>query len=301
MVEEGRDRQTQERGGLDVMMGWIGCFLLLSVSQTGGGSANEVYQGLIEHGLRLGGQEVRFPGPAIRDGLTAAQQKAALEKVCGSSARAEDLLRDSVSAPFVLKLEDQEGKNGDVVRVMHLWFAVRADFEKLDPEQFAPGEAEPVEAANMRFGGKVVPDEEVRARGIEPPKKGKGGAKVWFVHSTGDLLDRIHVEKTTRVEATRSDESLVVVARPAEKIGAEGPAASFWRNTKDGGGVQPYDGGGGYVKVTRYKPEPGVLVVEAHLAFLEPEGWFGGRPILRSKIGIVARDQIRELRRELKK
>jgi hypothetical protein len=259
-----------------------------------------VYLGLLKHGLRLAGQEVRFPGPVIRDGQTADEQKAALEKICGSSGRAEDLVRDSVSAPIVLKLEDQEGKNGDVVRVMHLWFAIRADFEKLDPEQFAPGEAEPVEAANMRFGGKAVPDEVLKARGVGRSGNEKGGAKVWFVHSVGDLLDRIHVEKTSRVEAARSDESLVVAAGPAEKFGVEGPAASFWRNTRDGGGVQPYDGGGGYVKVTRYKPEPGVLIVEAHLAFLEPEGWFGGRPILRSKIGIVARDQIRELRRELK-
>lgn len=266
------------------MIGWIGLLLLLPGPQVG----NE--------GLSLSGQEVRFPEPTIKDGQSAQEQRRALEEVCGSSARADDLLRDSVSAPFVLRTEDREGKNGDVVRVAHLWFSVRADFEKLDPETFAPGESKPVEAGNMRFGGTEVSDEVLKARGIEPPK---GEKRVWFVHSTADLLDRIHVEATTRVEATRTSESLLVTAKPAEGFDSKGPARSFWRNTREGGDVQPYDGGGGYVKVTRYKPETGVLIVEAHVAFSEPEGWFGGRPILRSKIGIVARDQIRDLRREL--
>ncbi len=284
-----------------MIIGWMTCLLLGLGPQSLDQAANEVFRGLVGPGLRLSEQEIRFPEPSIREGQTESQQRTALEEVCGSGARADELLRDSVSAPFVLKLEDREGKNGDVVRVAHLWFAIRADFEKLDPEQFAPGEAEPVEAANMKFGGTVVDEKDLKAKGIEIPKTEAGGARVWFVHSRGDLLDRIHVEKTSKVEATRSEESLMVAARPAEAFGIEGPAASFWRNTKEGGSVQPYDGGGGYVKVTRYKPVAGLLIVEAHLAFLEPEGWFQGRPILRSKIGIVAQDQIRDLRRSLAK
>ncbi|HEU5115760.1 MAG TPA: hypothetical protein VFT74_03715 [Isosphaeraceae bacterium] len=280
---------------------WMSCVLLGLGPQDVGQAANEVFGGLVGPGLRLSEQEIRFPEPSIRDGQADSQQRTALEEVCGSSARADDLLRDSVYAPFVLKLEDRDGKNGDVVRVAHLWFAIRADFAKLDPEQFTPGEADPVEAANMRFGGKVVDEKELKAQGIELPKHETGQEQVWYVHSTGDLLDRIHVEKTTKVEATRSDESLLVAAMPAKEFGIEGPAPSFWKNTKEGGSVQAYDGGGGYVKVTRYKPIPGVLIVEAHLAFLEPEGWFQGRPILRSKIGIVTQDQIRDLRRSLAK
>jgi hypothetical protein len=42
-------------------------------------------------------------------------------------------------------------------------------------------------------------------------------------------------------------------------------------------------------------------MVEMHMAFVEPDGWFQGNPILRSKFGAVAQDQIRSLRRELAK
>jgi hypothetical protein len=36
-----------------------------------------------------------------------------------------------------------------------------------------------------------------------------------------------------------------------------------------------------------------------HAAFAEPEGWFQGAPILRSKLSVAAQDQIRALRRSL--
>jgi hypothetical protein len=41
------------------------------------------------------------------------------------------------------------------------------------------------------------------------------------------------------------------------------------------------------------------LLVEAHFAFAEPRAWFDGAPILRSKLSLIAQDQIRRLRREL--
>ena len=55
------------------------------------------------------------------------------------------------------------------------------------------------------------------------------------------------------------------------------------------------------MKVSRLATVPGALLVEAHFAFSEPQAWFDGAPILRSKIGVVAQDQIRGLRRELAK
>ncbi len=63
----------------------------------------------------------------------------------------------------------------------------------------------------------------------------------------------------------------------------------------------PYDGGGGYAKISRLKLKPGALLVEAHFAFAEPRPWFDGAPILRSKLGLIAQDQIRSLRRALRK
>jgi hypothetical protein len=36
-----------------------------------------------------------------------------------------------------------------------------------------------------------------------------------------------------------------------------------------------------------------------HGGFVEPREWFQGNPVLRSKLGLIAQDQIRRLRREI--
>ena len=64
---------------------------------------------------------------------------------------------------------------------------------------------------------------------------------------------------------------------------------------------QPYAGGISYAKISRVAFQPTALFVEMHVAFVEPDGWFQGAPILRSKFSVAAQDQIRTLRRELAK
>ena len=55
------------------------------------------------------------------------------------------------------------------------------------------------------------------------------------------------------------------------------------------------------MKITRLAAEPNALLVEAHFVYVEPLEWFQGNPILRSKFGVIAQDQIRRLRREIAK
>ena len=56
-----------------------------------------------------------------------------------------------------------------------------------------------------------------------------------------------------------------------------------------------------YAKISRLDLKPRAILVEMHMAFVEPDGWFQGAPILRSKFSVVAQDQVRSLRRELAK
>ena len=66
-----------------------------------------------------------------------------------------------------------------------------------------------------------------------------------------------------------------------------------------GGPLKPYSGGISYTKISRLALQPGALLVEIHSDFIEPNDWFQGAPILRSKFSVMAQDQIRSLRREL--
>jgi hypothetical protein len=124
---------------------------------------------------------------------------------------------------------------------------------------------------------------------------------------TGRLLDRIHVEATDRITASKSDASWVFASRTEPKFADDKTFPNRWHpialksGREEAGKSEPYPGGVSYVKISRLETVPGALLVEAHFAFFEPRAWFDGAPILRSKFGVVAQDRIRALRRELLK
>ena len=97
----------------------------------------------------------------------------------------------------------------------------------------------------------------------------------------------------------------MIASRTDPSFAKAGPLANGWKplapaaGGKAEGQAQPYAGGISYAKISRVAFMPGALLIEIHMAFVEPDGWFQGAPILRSKFSIVAQDQIRTLRREL--
>ncbi len=158
----------------------------------------------------------------------------------------------------------------------------------------------------MRFSTRVLDVKQLAARGIattEPTPT----LREWYTHSTGRLLDRIHVEATGRTMASRSASSWVVASRTDPRFGRDETFPNRWwpierRSGRDQPGLaRPYAGGASTIKISRLTSAPGTLLVEVHLAFDEPRAWFDGAPILRSKLSVVAQDQIRRLRRELAK
>ena len=158
----------------------------------------------------------------------------------------------------------------------------------------------------MRFEAKLLPADALASRKVKLAPKDE-----WYAHLTGLLLDRIQVEVTDRVVASRDGrvaghrlaDGRVLRPRPRR----ERPAEPLDERLPGGKGQVPgsyahrYAGGGGYAKISRLEAYPGALLVEVHAAFLEPKEWFQGAPILRSKIALVAQDRIRKLRRDLAK
>jgi hypothetical protein len=265
-------------------------------------AGNPVYVDAIRSGFHADDVTIRFPGPILKDGLDANQQHAALLKLSGSERALADLLRDSVTAPFLLKVRDQKMTDA-TVRIVDLWFVVRGDLASLDPVEVASqASGKAVEAGNMRFASRLLTDDELKPLG-RSSHRGRDLSR-WFVHLEGRLLDRIAVEATTEAVATRTEESMVIAGRTDPVFDSDPTLANRWRTLgQDGqaGSGKPFRGGLSYAKISRLKQPPGSLLVEFHGAFSEPEAWFQGAPILRSKFAPIAQDQIRRLRRELLK
>ena len=263
----------------------------------GGHSKNQVYQGLVTEGASLGGTLVKLPLPRLGDDQSATDQRKAVQQFAGGERAATEMLADSITAPFVLKVHDEKTPGGDIIRMADLVFAVHADFGRLDPSEAAKKAADKVmEVANMRVETKIVPSTE--------PDGADGSLRSWRTHLSARLLDRIEVEATDEVVVTRTDRSIVVASRLDRTFDRDPKFPNLWRSLdRDGKPISdphPYPGGVGYTKISKLAEAPGTLFVEAHFAFLEPKKWFDGSPILRSKFAPIAQDQVRRLRRESK-
>lgn len=265
-----------------------------------GHQQNAVYADLMRADLKLGGAEASLPPPILHDGMSANEQKAAILKVAGSEELRDQLLRDSVTAPFILRSHDSS--TGDAIfRHVDLWFVVRGDLDKLEPNHLV-GEASgrKVEVGNMQFETRRLNPGEIRNKELLE----RDGREIsnWFVLVKGRLLGRIGFEVADEAAASRAEESMVVASRASSAFSEDGSSSNrWWTISKDGktGPDQPFAGGLCYAKVSRLKAPEGALLVEIHSIFSEPRGWFHGEPILRSKFSLIAQDQIRKLRREL--
>jgi hypothetical protein len=284
----------------------IGMTLLAAPPTEPGHASNPLYHTLRDEGWTVGKTHVAFPAPAFSDGMSADEEQTALRAIAGSDREVAELTRDSVTAPFVLRTHDLETEGG-VIRQADLWFVVRARLDDIAPEKAAGGvgDGPPVEAGNMRFRGHRLSADEVEKRGLTPTKEAP--TREWYVHMAGRLLDRLQVEATDRITASRTDGSWVFAARTDPKFDQDEAFPNRWRPIARQGGEEKegtlavYAGGASYVKIVRLATVPGALLIEAHFAFDEPKAWFDGAPILRSKIALVAQDRVRGLRRELAK
>jgi hypothetical protein len=141
---------------------------------------------------------------------------------------------------------------------------------------------------------------------MKPPAVEPGQNK-WYSHVHAKLLDRIEFETTNLVMATQTPESIVIASRTDPAFAKVPGFINRWNplakegDEKIDGRARPYQGGMSYAKISRIDLKPRAILVETHMAFVEPDGWFRGAPILRSKFSVVAQDQVRSLRRELAK
>jgi hypothetical protein len=268
---------------------------------------NPVFTKVVNEGIEAGGQTVRLAAPRLVDGQTADVQRAALKEVAGSDRALDELLRDSVTAPFIIKVRDLKTTDA-TIRQADIWFAVHGGLKKVDPaREAARTDQKAVEVANMWFQTRLLKADEFRAGGIKLADTGSNG-KSWYAHIHAKLLDRIDFEVTNHVVASESSESVVIASATDPSFDNVESLSNGWKSLAPPGSSQadaatrhPYSGGISYAKISRIAFKPGALFVEMHVAFVEPVGWFQGAPILRSKFSVAAQDQIRSLRRELAK
>jgi hypothetical protein len=284
-----------------------GTAVLVAASLAAGGGTepgNEIFQQLTREGVAVGaGRRSKLPAPSMADGLDARAQRAVLESVAGSDYTVDELVRDSVVAPFVLKFRDAGAADPEAPAYgIDLWFVAHGDFKALTD----------CSGLALRDGGRkqarahVLTEQELTRRKLQ--ERCGPGRHERYGHAVLNVFDRLQLNLTLHALTTRHPECLLSAARVDSRFNEDADFPNQWRRLEcddDGrpvpGPAHPYNDGGAFLKVTKLLEPAGGNFVEVHAVLMEPKGWFGGANLLRSKVPLVARSEIRNFRRELAK
>ena len=278
----------------------------------GGAPESGLVRQLTEQGLPVDAQGksfVKLPGATMPDGLDAAAQRRAIEQVAGPRRSMKHLLRDSVVAPFVLKIDEvSTGEAEEPFRRVDVWYVAHGELKSFSDEEFFEAFVDLAPAKKKsRFplaGGILTPDE-LRRRGLRAVDSPQ--IKQRYCYSTVDLFDRVLISTTRRVVVTIGSESVLVAAVIDRRLTRDADYPNQWRSIefgKDGqfslGPPQAYVHSASYTKITRLHDPAGALFIEHHHVFAEPRGWFAGKNLLRSKLPLATQHSVRTLRQKLK-
>lgn len=291
-------RSAVSKGGIGRRLGRIAA-LVLCLAAGSSIAAESVFQSLTERGVALEETATqRLPPPTLPDGLGPAATQQALRQIADESHPLDQLLRKSVVAPFVLKITDQKPVAGALPRRVDLWFAAYGDLRLMSDEDFLKGQL----SSNNPNGDQAafLTDQELAARQIQPERGER------YLAATVTLFDRVRISGVMRTQLIRSEESITAAGMIDPRFDHDPRFPNTWRSlTRDDNGnlqVGPphvYHSAGWYCKATKLAEPAGAVLVEVHVLFDEPHGWFNGTNLLRSKLPIVVQDGVRKFRRRL--
>jgi hypothetical protein len=272
-------------------------------------AANPVFDYLTNRGVTVAPKEVvRLPPPTMADGLSAADQRKAIEGIPENNHTFEDMTRKSVVAPVVLRISQDDERQNPVGRRIDLWFVTYGNLKTLVDDEFLDSQFKSATSESDAETGsqsKNLTEACLARRGLTVPKRFEDDR---YGASEFSILDKVRLNATTRSVAIQCNESVLSASILDPRFANDPEFPNRWRpitRDEDGrrvfGEPHPYSGYGAYVKVTRLAEPAGALFIEYHAAFAEPPEWFNGKNLLRSKLPIVAQHIVRQLRRGLEK
>lgn len=210
----------------------------------------------------------------------------------------------SVNAPVVIKIQAIEDKNKNSIgHQIYSAFIAYAPVEKLRDEQLMEATFGKVEQEAKKEATTLVKleAEDLTALSLSPElPKGEGYARIRF-----PILKKVIVKGIIHMQTKDTGRSVQLAWKLDSGIEQE---QATWHAMKPNavGTLVPtdpenYQGLAGYMSVTQTGLEDNQLLVETHLLIHEPQDWFSGSKLLRSKLSTLMQENARSLRRKLRK
>jgi hypothetical protein len=262
---------------------------------------------LLEKGVETaGGKSLPLPPPLLSEGMTADQQLEAIRKVAAS--KGEDrFYKDSVVSPFVLDIKTVGKLDGGAqVQQIDIYFVVYGTLQEIQDKELLEemGRSENKSDDALPEDSRALSEQDLQRAGLTAGKQ-EDGTTVTYGQLRANLLDKVYLELITRSQTSQNDSGLTLASRLDPELAQQTGLPSTWRSIDDVGGQvrlgtpEPYFAAAAYGQVTPILAVPGALLVEMHVLFVEPRGWFQGRNLLRSKLPPVIQDGVRKFRRKL--
>ena len=282
---------------------------LLALTSDAPAAENPVFKELLEKGVKVSdGTAFRLPPPVMADGLDAAGQRAAMEKVADARSSPAELVKKSSFAPVVVKVRTLKPAQdeGPAVRSIDLWFVAHGDWEVLNSKDFLESALKTNEEGKSQVVLKsgVLTDKEVAARKLSAVVK--DGYEERFVYSTIALFDRVQLSATRFAVSTKGKETILAAGRLDPRFAKDPDYPNQWRPLlRDAqaditpGPAHPFAHAGGYAKITRLRAPAGAVFVECHMVYEEDYGWFDGANLVKQKVPLMVQEKVRTFRRKL--
>ncbi|MBM4089014.1 MAG: hypothetical protein FJ276_06205 [Planctomycetes bacterium] len=274
---------------------------------------NPIFDQLIGCGITFpDGSVVKLPAPSMPDDADQQTRDRILAKVADRHPLKQFLL-DSRVAPFVLKIESIKDEKGNRTgQSVDLWFVAYGDLKKIDEHRLfdelgllQPPQDRGQEADAELSESRDLAADDLKSRGIAVREK-TAEFEEHYGAFDGTLLNRVQISGVMHTAVTSGGKSIQVAAVLDSRFAEDSAFPNRWRSrSKDKlgktveGPAQLYQGFGGYAKFTPLDVPARAILIECHVVFHEPHGWFDGMNLLRSKLPVAIQNNVREFRTKL--
>ena len=288
------------RGGFTAAL--VGC-LAAAVAADEAPTTADALDDLAARGVPVAADTLA-PLPEQRLRFDAPQAQADLAGLAGA-ADWERFTADSINAPVTVTIEPFPAAGTRLAHRVHTAFTLRAPLERLKADEtLRRSLGAEADAGAKDAAVRLLTAEELQAAGIPPDPSGRER----LVAVELPLLNRVRIRGVVRTVATEHPDGVEVAWGFDERLRDHPRWRPTWTRIEENelgarveGEPQPYGGCGGVVAVRRLAAEGGLdlLVVESRMVLAEPEAWFHGGNLVRSKIPLTTQEGVRSLRRRL--
>jgi hypothetical protein len=265
--------------------------------------------GLLSSGVVVSaGQSVLLSPPVFDPKGRSEDRLTAASSIAGSKGW-KQFCRNSVVAPVRIDLDYLRNSDGKRIgQRMHIAFVVHVGIETLcdaDMMRRLLGGNDESSERPEGFHSESIDREALEVIGVDEMQ---ACSYSWLKFV---LLKKVELQAVIRSQRTEGEGHFTIAWVLDERFTDREPPDDEYRNewvrrdrdelgNTTRGEPHPYSGAGGYLAVSGLEQIAGASLVEAELVFCEPDAWFSGSNLLRSKLPLIVQESVRRFRRELR-